>query len=323
MPGNTEISVVIPVLNESESLPELYSKLKGSMDKLKKKYEIIFIDDGSADNSFEILKEIHLKDSRVKVIKFRKNFGQTVAISAGFDHAKGNVIVTMDSDLQNDPGDISKLLQKMDEGFDVVSGWRADRKDPFTKKIPSMISNFLARHLTSVKIHDFGCTLKAYKREVLNELELYGETHRYIPALVAWKGFKIGEIKVKHYSRKHGKTKYGWKRLIKGILDLSLVTFWQRYSTRPIYVFGGLGILLSLLGIIGGLYCVYLKISQGVDLSNHFLAVASFLSLILGIQFFVSGILADIAIKNYYSVVGRKSYHIEEVIELYEHEEPR
>jgi len=165
--------------------------------------------------------------------------------------------------------------------------------------------------------------LKAYKREVLNELELYGETHRYIPALVAWKGFKIGEIKVKHYPRKHGKTKYGWKRLIKGILDLSLVTFWQRYSTRPIYIFGGLGILLSLLGIIGGLYCVYLKISQGVDLSNHFLAVASFLSLILGIQFFVSGILADIAIKNYYSVVGRKSYHIEEVIELYEHEEPR
>ncbi|MEX0569207.1 MAG: glycosyltransferase family 2 protein [Candidatus Njordarchaeota archaeon] len=315
MPGNTEISVVIPVLNESESLPELYSKLKGSMDKLKKKYEIIFIDDGSADNSFEILKEIHLKDSRVKVIKFRKNFGQTVAISAGFDHAKGNVIVTMDSDLQNDPGDISKLLQKMDEGFDVVSGWRADRKDPFTKRIPSMISNFLARHLTSVKIHDFGCTLKAYKREVLNELELYGETHRYIPALVAWKGFKIGEIKVKHYPRKHGKTKYGWKRFIKGILDLILVTFWQRYSTRPIYIFGGLGLLLALLGAFLSGYLGFKRIFFGYPLSDRPALLLAVLTIIIGIQFIATGVLADIMLKVYYGQGLKKNYSIEKTLE--------
>jgi len=315
MPGNTEVSIVIPVLNESGSLPELYSKLKGSMDKLKKKYEIIFIDDGSADNSFEILKEIHLKDSRVKVIKFRKNFGQTVAISAGFDHAKGNVIVTMDSDLQNDPGDISKLLQKMDEGFDVVSGWRADRKDPFTKKIPSMISNFLARHLTSVKIHDFGCTLKAYKREVLNELELYGETHRYIPALVAWKGFKIGEIKVKHYPRKHGKTKYGWKRFIKGILDLILVTFWQRYSTRPIYVFGGLGLLLALLGAFLSGYLGFKRIFFGYPLSDRPALLLAVLTIIIGIQFIATGVLADIMLKVYYGQGLKKNYSIEKTLE--------
>ena len=315
MPGNTEVSIVIPVLNESGSLPELYSKLKESMDKLKREYEIIFIDDGSADNSFEILKEIHLKDSRVKVIKFRKNFGQTVAISAGFDHAKGNVIVTMDSDLQNDPGDISKLLQKMDEGFDVVSGWRADRKDPFTKKIPSMISNFLARHLTSVKIHDFGCTLKAYKREVLNELELYGETHRYIPALVAWKGFKIGEIKVKHYPRKHGKTKYGWKRFIKGILDLILVTFWQRYSTRPIYVFGGLGLLLALLGAFLSGYLGFKRIFFGYPLSDRPALLLAVLTIIIGIQFIATGVLADIMLKVYYGQGLKKNYSIEKTLE--------
>lgn len=311
MPGDTELSVVIPVFNESESLSELYSKLKQVMERLNKGYEIVFIDDGSTDNSFEVLKEISSRDPRVKVIKFRRNFGQTAAISAGFDHCKGNTIVTLDSDLQNDPGDIPKLLEKFEEGFDVVSGWRADRKDPITKRLPSLFSNFLARHLTGVDIHDFGCTLKAYKREVLADLELYGEIHRYIPALVAWKGFKIGEIRVKHHPRKHGATKYGLRRISKGSLDLLLITFWQKYSNRPIHIFGGLGVILILLGILSGAYSIYLKLFEGIDLSNHFLAVASFLSLILGVQFFISGILADIMIRIY-KAHHKNNYSIKE-----------
>ncbi|HEX55442.1 MAG: glycosyltransferase [Candidatus Altiarchaeales archaeon] len=313
MDKSVDISIIIPVLNEENSLVELHSKLRDVMDKLENNYEIIFVDDGSTDKSFDILKEINSKDSKVKIIKFRKNFGQSAAMKAGFDHAGGDIIVTMDSDLQNDPRDIPELLRKIREGFDVVSGWRINRKDPITKRIPSKISNFLARHLTGVNIHDFGCTLKAYRKEVLEDIELHGEMHRYIPALVAWKGFKISEVKVNHNPRKYGKTKYNWKRFIKGILDLILITFWQKYSHRPIHIFGGLGIILITLGIFEGIYSIYLKLFYRIDLSDHFLAVASFLSVILGVQFLISGILADICIKNYYR--SGEIYNIEKMLE--------
>ncbi|MBN2014706.1 MAG: glycosyltransferase family 2 protein [Candidatus Altiarchaeota archaeon] len=314
MPENIELSIVVPVFNESESLAELYSKLKQVIERLNKEYEIVFIDDGSTDNSFEVLEGIHAQDSRVKAIKFRKNFGQTAAISAGFDYTKGKIIVTMDSDLQNDPEDIPKLLQKLDEGFDVVSGWRTDRKDPITKKIPSLISNFLARHLTGVNIHDFGCTLKVYKRDVLTDMELYGDVHRYIPALIAWKGFKIGEIQVKHHPRKKGKTKYGCKRFIKGILDLILVTFWQKYSARPIHIFGSVGLLLFLLGFVLGGYLGVMRLFFGYPLSDKPLFLLSILILIIGIQFIATGVLADIMLKLYHTQGKRRNYFIERII---------
>jgi len=221
----------------------------------------------------------------------------------------------MDSDLQNDPNDISKLLQKMDEGFDVVSGWRINRKDPITKKMPSFLSNFIARYLTDVNIHDFGCTLKAYKREVLTDLELYGETHRYILALVAWKGFKIGEIKAGHHPRKKGKTKYGWKRFVKGILDLILVTFWQRYSARPIHIFGGLGLLLAFFGILLSGYLGFKKIFFGYPLSDRPALFLAVLTIIIGLQFIVTGVLADIMLKIYYGQGLRRNYSIEKTLE--------
>lgn len=309
----TEISVVIPVLNEEENIPELYSELKDVLEKLNKPYEIIFIDDGSTDNSFKILKEIHEKDNKVKVIKFRRNFGQTPAISAGFDHATGSIIITMDSDLQNDPKDIPKLLEKINEGYDVVSGWRADRKDPLLKKkIPSKISNWLTRRLTGVDIHDFGCTLKAYRGEVLKDVKLYGEMHRFIPAIVSWKGFKVSEIPVEHHSRKFGKTKYGTWRIMKGFLDLLVVTFWQKYSTRPIHLFGGLGLLLSFSGFLIGLYLSIIKFFYHQGISNRPLLLLGILIIILGVQFIIFGLLADIMVKIYYQ--EERQYNIEGIL---------
>jgi len=307
------ISVVIPVYNEEESIEALYKELKSVLDNIKKTYEIIFVDDGSTDKSFEILEKLHNKDKKVKVIKFRRNFGQTSAISAGFDFSRGEVIITLDGDLQNDPQDISKLLKKINKGYDVVSGWRKERKDPFLrKKIPSKISNSLSRRLTGVKIHDFGCTLKAYRRKSLEGIELYGEMHRFIPAIVAWKGFKVGEVKVNHRPRKFGRTKYGMTRIIKGFLDLLLVVFWKKYSTRPIYLFGTLGLLLSLVGFLLGMYLTLMKIFYNVSLSERPLLLLAVLLIILGVQFIIFGLLADIMIKIYYR--KEKAYNIEEFL---------
>ncbi len=309
----TEISIVIPIFNEEENIQILYSELNKILEELKKDYEIIFVDDGSNDRSFEILEKIHNEDKNVKIIKFRKNFGQTAAISAGFEKAKGEVVITMDADLQNDPNDIPCLLEKISEGYDVVSGWRKGRKDPFLgKKIPSKISNFLTRKLTGVNIHDFGCTLKAYKKEVLTDLELYGEMHRYIPAIVAWKGFRLSEIEVKHLPRKFGKSKYGIWRIMKGFLDLLVVVFWQKYSTRPIHLFGGLGILLSAIGALLGFYLALQKIFFNVSLANKPALLLAMVLVLVGIQFISTGLIADILIKLYYSKRGM-DYSIEKL----------
>lgn len=309
-----DLSIVIPVYNEEENLEILYSKLKSVLENLDKSYEIIFIDDGSSDKSFEILSKIHEKDKNVRVIKFRKNFGQTAAISAGFENSKGKVIVAMDADLQNDPEDIPKLLEKISEGYDVVSGWRRNRKDPWLrKKIPSKISNFLTRKLTSVSIHDFGCTLKAYKREALEGIELYGEMHRFIPAIVAWKGFKVSEVEVKHHERKFGKTKYGIWRIMKGFLDLLVIVFWRKYSTRPIHLFGSLGIALSFFGFLVGVYLTLMKIFYNQSLGNRPLLLLSILLIILGAQFIIFGLLTDIVIRIYYRK-EEKPYSIERTL---------
>jgi len=311
-----EISIVIPVYNEEENIKELHTRLTNALPAITENYEILFVDDGSIDNSFAILKELNKEDKKVKVIKFRRNFGQSAAISAGFDYAKGDVIITMDGDLQNDPWDIPKLLDELErDDYDVVCGWRFNRADSMLKKTFSKIANWLRRRFTAEDIHDSGCTLKAYKRECINDLELYGEMHRYIPALLLWKGYKIGEVRVRHYERKYGKTKYSWKRIVKGFLDLIVVTFWQKFSMRPIHIFGGLGLILSVVGSVVGLYLVISRLFFGMGLSDRPLFIVAIFMVIVGIQFVVFGVLADIMLKVYYGLKEMKHYLVEVVVE--------
>lgn len=295
-----KLSIVIPAYNEERNIQPLYDGLTTVLSSLKHDFEIIIIDDGSTDRTFPNLEAINKKDKRLRVIRFRRNFGQTAALDAGFKAATGDIIIAMDSDLQNDPRDIPRLLEKMDQGYDVVSGWRYRRNDPFGKKLASKLANALRKSLTGERIHDSGCALKAYRRECFDDMNLYGEMHRFIPALLMWRGFRIGEIKVRHHQRRFGKTKYGLSRLMRGFLDLLIVKFWMQYSARPIHLFGGIGILSTLFGIFCGVWSIYLKLFQAQDLSETFLPVLAVLSVILGVQFFISGILADIGIKNYF-----------------------
>jgi glycosyltransferase involved in cell wall biosynthesis len=307
-------SVVIPVYNEERNIVPLYKKLKPVMDKLGKKYEIIFIDDGSRDKTYKAVRNLHNSDKSVKVIKLRKNFGQTAAISAGFDNSRGKVIITMDGDLQNDPKDIPRLLAKIDKGYDVVSGWRHNRKDPaLSKKVPSKLSNRLARRLTGMNLHDFGCTLKAYTRESIKDIELYGEMHRYIPAIAAWHGFRITEVKVNHHSRKYGTTKYGSGRLIHGFLDLLNLKFWSDYSTRPLHFFGKMGALSFGLGFIIGFYKVFMRFIFGIPLEGGPLLIFAVMLIILGVQLIMFGFLGEIMVRMYYRG-KRKIYNIKEIL---------
>jgi len=312
------ISVVIPEYNEEKNIKPLYAKLKQALGEGEANigYEIIFVDDGSTDNTFKVLKELHEKDSSVKIIKFRKNFGQSAAISAGFDYSKGDVIITMDGDLQNDPEDIPKLFKKIGEGYDIVSGWRADRKDPFfTKKMPSKFSNWLASKLTGVKLHDFGCTLKAYRREVVENINLYGEMHRYIPALASWVGISIAEVKVRHHPRQHGKSKYGITRLMRGMLDLITVKFLLSYSTRPLQLFGIPGIISLFIGFVIGAYLTIERLVFGMSIANRPLLLLAVLLVFLGVQFITIGLLGEIITRIYYEVQGKPIYAVKEIIE--------
>jgi glycosyltransferase involved in cell wall biosynthesis len=303
-----DLSIVIPAYNEEKNILPLHRRLKDVLDKLGKSYEIIFIDDGSTDRTFEGLQRI----KGIKIIKFRKNFGQTAAFDAGFKEARGKIVIAMDADLQNDPSDIPRLLSKMEEGFDVVSGWRYDRKDTLSKRIFSKIANTMRRVLTGERLHDSGCSLKAYKKECLQDLDLYGEMHRFIPAFLTWRGFRIGEIKVKHHKRRYGKTKYNVIRVIKGFLDLLLIVFWQRYSARPIHLFGGIGLVMNFSGFLIGLYLLYIKLIFGQSIANRPILLLGILMIILGVQFIIFGILADIVMKVYHK--DRKNYYIEKVI---------
>lgn len=309
------LSIVIPAYNEQDNVVLLYQELSQVLQGGDKEYEVIFVDDGSTDQTFLQLKSLHEKDNRLKVIKFKRNFGKSAALSAGFEQAKGEVIVTMDADLQNDPCDIPKLVKKLGNGYDVVSGWRYSRKDSLSKRMFSCLYNWLTRKLTHESIHDSNCGLKAYKSECLHDLELYGEMHRYIPALLSWKGYKIDEVKVAHRPRIHGKAKYNWQRLAKGFLDLLLVAFWQRFSLRPIHVFGGLGLVSATVGMALAIYLVVAKIFWGMGLADRPLLLLAILMIIIGVQFFIFGVLADIMLRVYYRQSGRKNYVIEEVIE--------
>ena len=317
MAKSVDISIVLPILNEEKNLEELHSRLTESLVKLGREYEIIAIDDGSTDSSFEVLKRLHECDPRLRVIRFRRNFGQTAAISAGFHHARGDIIITMDSDLQNDPDDIPRLLDKMDEGYDVVSGWRADRKDKFiSRRLPSILANKLIARMTGVKLHDFGCTLKAYRKEVTDNIDLYGEMHRFIPALAKWVGAEIAEMKVKHHPRKHGKSKYGISRTTRVILDLMTVKFLLTFSTRPIQIFGRLGMGS---GVLGFLICLYLSIRKVFFkmslLERMPMLLLGILLILVGVQLISMGLLGEIMVRTYHESQRKPIYTIKEIIE--------
>ena len=309
----TEISVVIPACNEEESVILLYNELKKNLDKLNKSYELIFIDDGSKDNTFKQLKIIKVKDDRLKIIKFRKNFGQTAALDAGFRLAKGNIIISLDSDLQDNPDEIPRFLNKINEGFDVVCGWRIKRNDSLSKKLFSRIANLVRFVILGRGVNDSGCTFRAYRNYAIKDINLFGEMHRYIPYLLIWKGFKISEIKVIHRARKFGKSKYGIKRLIKGFLDMLVVKFWMQYSIRPVHLFGALGLLITFLGFIIGFYLLVMKFFYAQSIANRPLLLLSILLIILGIQFLIFGLLFDILIKDYYK--DKRYYNVEAIIE--------
>jgi len=309
-----DISIIIPSYNEEENVELLYSELKDVLISLKREHEIIFVDDCSIDTTYQRLQELHGKDPRVKIIKFRNNFGQSAAMKAGFDHAQGAFVITMDADLQNDPHDIPAMLEKIEkDDYDVVCGWRYQRNDSVSKKFFSRWANFFRNTLTNEVIHDSGCTLRVYKRECIQDLDLYGELHRYIPAILLWKGYRIGEIRVNHRNRMHGKSKYSWKRLSKGFLDLLVITFWQKYSVRPMHIFGGSGLIMGFFGLFITGYLILEKLIWGTGLSDRPLFLIGILLIIIGVQFIAIGLLADIMLKVYYSQNQRKTYLIEKI----------
>jgi glycosyltransferase involved in cell wall biosynthesis len=312
---NLEVSVVVPLFNEKDNIGPLYDQIKESLSD-NYSYEIIFVDDGSNDNSFTILSQLQKTDNRVRVIRFRKNFGQTAALSAGFTHARGNIIVAIDADLQNDPADIPEMLAKLKEGFDVVSGWRKKRHDNIiTRLLPSIVANWLISKITGVKLHDFGCTLKAYRREILVETKLYGEMHRFLPALASWSGARICEMVVNHRPRTAGVAKYGLGRTLKVILDLITVKFLGSFSTKPIYIFGTLGFVSALGAVASGLVVVYQKYAHNFSMNRNPLLVLTALLITATIQFILMGLLAELLVRTYHESQNRPTYVIKEILQ--------
>ena len=310
------LSIVIPVYNEEGNLEALHREIKETCDALDRGYEIIFIDDGSRDGSFRMLAALQKKDRRVKVLRLRKNFGQTAALSAGFDYARGRVIVSLDADLQNDPHDIPRLLAKIEEGFDIVNGWRRKRKDRFlTRRLPSVLANWLIARITGIKLHDFGCTLKAFRGEVIKSIRLYGELHRFIPAIASNIGVRIAEIPVNHRPRRHGKSKYTIFRFVKVILDMLTVRFLMSYSTRPLQIFGLFGLISGLAGIILLAVMSYQRLVLKVGLGNRPLLLGAILLTVLGVQFISLGLLAEIMVRAYHEAAGKTTYFIREVLD--------
>jgi glycosyltransferase involved in cell wall biosynthesis len=308
------LSIVVPLYNEEENIPTLYEKLKENLDPLEKEYEILFVDDGSTDRTLSILEEIQSKDKRVIILSLRRNFGQTAAFAAGFDFARGDVIVTMDGDLQNDPADIQKLLELVKDN-DLVSGWRKNRKDPFfSRRLPSLIANWLISNVTGVKLHDYGCSLKAYRRDVIKNLKLYGEMHRFIPAVASWYGVRVAEVEVRHFPRLRGSTKYGISRTIKVVLDLITVKFLQSFSTKPIQFFGPAGILSGFLGFLISLYLSVDKIFFGKDIGGRPLLLLGALLIIVGIQLIGMGLLGEMLVRVYHESQRKPIYVIKKIL---------
>lgn len=310
------LSVVVPVYNEVENLTPLYECVRKVLDPTGWTYELILIDDGSTDGSDRMLIDLHAKDQRVKVLRFRRNFGQTAALAAGFDYAHGEIVVSLDGDLQNDPVDIPKLVAKLNEGYDLVNGWRVDRQDPFLqRRLPSQIANWLIGLTTQVKIHDYGCTLKVFRRDVVKNLKLYGEMHRFIPALVGDLGARITEMPVTHHPRKRGISKYGLMRTLWVILDLLTVKFLSRYATRPSHLFGFVGLLSFLFGSAITVVLGIERLFFGMRLSDRPLLWLGILLVVVGVQFLTTGLLAEMLARTYHESQEKSVYLIKEVLE--------
>jgi len=317
-----ELSLFLPVLDEEENLRPMHEKIRSALDALGKTAEVIYVDDGSTDNSLGILRELATEDNRIRVISLRRNYGQTAAMSAGIDAAMGDILIPMDADLQNDPADIKRLLDKLDEGFDVVSGWRKDRQDKLiSRKIPSQIANRIISWIGGVPLHDYGCSLKAYRRDVIQDVKLYGEMHRFIPIYASWAGARVTEIPVDHHARTMGKSKYGISRTIKVVFDLMTIKFMASYGTKPIYVFGTFGMLAFAASILSGLYSIFLKFATlfgleqyQADLVETPLPVISIVMFAISIQFFLMGLLAELLVRTYHESQDKAIYAVREKI---------
>ncbi len=316
-PAGLAISVFLPVYNEEDNIERLNVRLAGALERLGRSYEVIFVDDGSTDRSLTRLREIAARDSRVRVISLRRNYGQTAAMSAGIDHARGQILIPMDADLQNDPADISRLLDKLDEGYDVVSGWRKDRKDRWlTRRLPSRLANRLISRLSGVDLHDYGCSLKAYRREALTGVKLYGEMHRFIPIYAGWAGSRVTEIPVTHHARSAGQSKYGLSRTIKVLFDLITIKFLSTYLTKPLYLFGTAGLVCLAISLLSFAFALYYRVVEGVHLNRMPLATLSMIMFAMGIQFIFMGLLAEMIVRTYHESQDKPTYLIRETINI-------
>lgn len=311
-----EVSIVVPIYNEVESLPQLINTITTTLTATGLTYELICVDDGSKDGSGMLLKHQAQTHPNLRAILLRRNYGQTAAMAAGFNYARGKTVVTLDGDLQNDPVDIPLLLAKLDEGYDLVSGWRKNRQDAaLTRLLPSKIANWLIGKVTEVKLHDYGCSLKAYRSELVADMNLYGELHRFLPALAFIEGAKITEIPVNHYARRHGKSKYGLGRTFRVVMDLFTVFFMKKFLTRPMHVFGLIGLASTVLGIILGLYLTFLKLGLGQSIGDRPLLVLVVILLLTGIQLFSFGLLGELLMRTYHEAQNRPIYRVREVVE--------
>jgi len=310
-----DLSLVIPIYNEEENIPLLHAEIKEVLDSTSYQYEMIFIDDGSSDTSVSVLEKLSQNDEKVLVVALRRNFGQTAAMSAGFDHASGDIIITMDGDLQNDPHDIPDMVAKLNNGYDVVTGWRHDRKDPFlSRKLPSMLANRLISWITGVGLHDYGCTLKAFRREVTENIHLYGEMHRFIPAIASGMGISFTEVKVNHRARRFGTSKYGISRTIRVVLDLLTVKFLLSYATRPLHVFGTVGVLSAGMGFVIAFIMTLQRFFAGVGLADRPLLLLAVLLIFMGVQFVTMGLLAELVVRTYHESQQKPIYYVRRII---------
>ena len=311
-----DLSVIVPIRNEAPGLVELHRELTDTLERWGRSYEIVAIDDGSTDDSFAVLAKLHAMDPRLRVIRFRRNFGQTAAFAAGFEHARGRVIVTTDGDLQNDPRDIPAMIARLESGYDIVCGWRKNRKDAFVSRtVPSRIANRLISWATGVRLHDYGCSLKAFRAEVVKPLRLYGEMHRFIPAIASEQGVAIDEVVVNHRSRRHGSSNYGISRTIRVVLDLLTVKFLLSYSTRPLQIFGLIGFAMALVGMLAGAWLTYVKFIGGQGIADRPLLLLSILLIFTGVQLVTLGLLAEMQARTYHESQKKPTYAIREVLE--------
>ena len=314
-PNKPYISVFLPVFNEEPNLRPLHAKMREALAQLGKIAEVIYVDDGSSDGSLAVLREIAAADDRVRVIALRRNYGQTAAMAAGIDAAQGEVLIPMDADMQNDPADIKRLLEKLDEGYDVVSGWRKNRQDKMmSRKIPSMIANRIISKVGGVPLHDYGCSLKAYRREVLKDVKLYGEMHRFIPIYASWAGARVTEIPVAHHARTMGQSKYGISRTVKVVFDMMTIKFMASYHTKPIYVFGMFGALALFVSLASGLLAILLKLSHRADFVQTPLPVLCIVMFAISVQFFLMGLLAEMLVRTYHESQDKPIYAVRERI---------